>query len=127
MQKLTWGNLLGTKVGRSSRYVPDRGDVVKLNFSLQEGHEQAGYRPALILSPIKYNVLSSLALMCPITNQSKGFLFEAALIEGMKTTGVVLSDQVKSFDWRARQVKFVEKAPAELVEEVLAKIEALLS
>ena len=114
------------KVGKSSRYVPDRGDVVKLNFSPQEGHEQARYRP-VILSPTKYNVLSSLALMCPITNQSKGFLFEAALIEGMKTTGVVLSDQVKSFDWRARQAKFVEKAPEQLVEEVLAKIEALLS
>lgn len=114
------------KVGKS-HYIPDRGDVVKLNFSPQEGHEQAGYRPALILSPVRYNALSSLALMCPITNQSKGFSFESRLLEGMKTTGVVLSDQVKSFDWRARQVKFVEKAPAELVEEVLAKIEALLS
>jgi len=110
----------------SLSYIPGRGDIVKLNFSPQEGHEQSGYRPALILSPIKYNRLSSLALMCPITNQSKGFLFEVALIESMKTTGVVLSDQVKSFDWKARQVKFVEKAPVHLVEEVLAKIEALL-
>lgn len=115
------------KSGSSSRYVPERGDIVKLNFSPQQGHEQAGYRPALILSPSKYNALTSLALMCPITNQSKGFLFEAALIEGMKTTGVVLSDQVKSFDWRAREVKFIEKAPVSLVEEVLAKTEALLS
>jgi mRNA interferase MazF len=64
--------------------------------------------------------------MCPITNQSKGFLFEVSLREGMITTGVVLSDQVKSFDWRSRRVKFVEKAPEELVEEVLAKLETLL-
>lgn len=115
------------KSGKSKRYIPDRGDIVKLNFSPQEGHEQAGYRPAFILSPIRYNQLSSLALMCPVTNQSKGFPFEVTLIEGMKTTGVVLSDQVKSFDWQARQVKFVEKAPANLVDEVLAKIAALLS
>lgn len=115
------------KSGRSLGYVPDRGDIVKLTFNPQEGHEQSGYQPALILSPSRYNMLSSLALMCPITNQTKGFLFEVALIEEMKTTGVVLSDQVKSFDWKARQVKFVEKAPADLVEEVLAKIETLLS
>ncbi len=114
------------KSGNSSVYIPDRGDIVKLNFSPQEGHEQAGYRPALILSPSRYNKLSSLALMCPITNQSKGFRFEVALIEEMQTTGVVLSDQVKSFDWRARQVKFIERVPEELVEEVLSKIETLL-
>ena len=115
------------KSGEPSRYVPNRGDIVKLNFSPHEGHEQAGYRPALILSPARYNQLSSLALMCPITNQSKGFRFEVALVEGMQTTGVILSDQIKSFDWRARQVKFVEKAPDDLVEEVLSKLETLLS
>lgn len=115
------------KSGRSPGYVPDRGDIVKLNFSPQSGHEQAGYRPALILSPAAYNKLSSLALMCPITNQVKGYQFEVALTEEMETTGVVLSDQVKSFDWRARQAKFIEKAPIDVVEEVLAKVEALLS
>jgi mRNA interferase MazF len=114
------------KSGKQAQYVPDRGDIVKLNFSPQEGHEQAGYHPALILSPARYNKLSSLALMCPITNQSKGFRFEVVL-EERRTTGVVLSDQVKSFDWRARQVKFIEKAPDYLVEEVLAKIETLLT
>jgi mRNA interferase MazF len=115
------------KSGKPSTYTPDRGDIVKLNFSPQEGHEQAGYRPALILSPARYNQISSLALMCPITNQSKGWRFEVELDEQMHTTGVVLSDRLKSFDWRARQVKFVERAPDELVEEVLAKIDTLLS
>lgn len=115
------------KSGNPSIYIPDRGDIVKLNFSPQEGHEQAGDRPALILSPARYNKLSSLALMCPITNQSKGWRFEVELSEEIQITGVVLSDQVKSFDWRARQVKFVERVPDELVEEVMAKIETLLT
>ncbi len=115
------------KSGKQRVYVPDRGDIVKLSFDPQEGHEQAGYRPAIILSPAKYNTLSSLALMCPITNQSKGFLFEVRLVEEMITAGVILSDQVKSFDWRSRRVKFVEKAPNELIDEVLAKLETLLS
>jgi mRNA interferase MazF len=114
------------KSGSQNAYVPDRGDIVKLSFDPQQGHEQAGYRPGIILSPAKYNNLSSLALMCPITSRSKGFLFEVSLHQGMVTTGVVLSDQVKSFDWRSRRVKFVEKAPEELIEEVLAKLETLL-
>ncbi|KAM3090386.1 type II toxin-antitoxin system PemK/MazF family toxin [Phormidesmis sp. 146-35] len=113
------------KSGNRDLYVPNRGDV-KLSFDPQQGHEQAGYRPAIILSPIRYNQLSSLALMCPITNQSKGFQFEVALLEEMATSGVILTDQVKSFDWRSRRVKFVEKAPNALVEDVLAKLEALL-
>lgn len=112
--------------GSGLSYVPDRGDIVKLNSSPQVGHEQAGFRPALILSPAKYNKRSSLALMCPITNQTKDYRFEVPLTEGMQTSGVVLSDQVKSFDWRSRQVKFVEQAPADCVDEVLAKIATLL-
>ncbi|PSB21262.1 mRNA-degrading endonuclease [Phormidesmis priestleyi ULC007] len=114
------------KSGKRRVYVPDRGDIVKLSFDPQEGHEQAGYRPAIILSPARYNNLSSLALMCPITNQSKGFSFEVRLMEEMITSGVILSDQVKSFDWRSRRAKFVEKAPDALIEEVLAKLETLL-
>ena len=115
------------KSGRPSIYIPDRGDIVKLNFIPQEGHEQAGYRPALILSPARYNKISSLALMCPITSQSKGWRFEVELGEQLQTNGVILSDQVKSFDWRGRQVKFIERATDELVEEVLAKIDTLLN
>ncbi len=115
------------KSGKQDSYVPDRGDIVKLNFSPQEGREQAGYRPALVVSPIQYNRMASLALMCPITGKSKGLRFEVQLVDGMTTSGVVLSDQVKSFDWKTRKVEFVEKAPLELVEDVLAKIETLLT
>ena len=115
------------KSGSQVTYVPDRGDIVYLNFSPHRGREQGYERPAIVLSPIKYNKMASLALMCPITSQSKGLRFEVPLRDGMQTTGVVLSDQVKSFDWKARQVEFVEKAPTELVEEVLAKVETLLT
>lgn len=113
--------------GNQIDYVPDRGDIVYLNFSPHRGREQGYERPAIVLSPIKYNRMASLALMCPITNQSKGLRFEVPLSEGMQTTGVVLSDQLKSFDWKVRQVEFIEKAPIDLVEEVLAKVETLLS
>ncbi|PSB28822.1 type II toxin-antitoxin system PemK/MazF family toxin [Chlorogloea sp. CCALA 695] len=116
------------KPGKPTRiYIPERGDIVRLNFSPHLGHEQGFERPAIVLSPSKYNKLISLALMCPITKHSKGYPFEVELLEGMKTFGVILSDQIKSFDWKARQVKFVEKAPSELIEEVLAKVEPLLS
>lgn len=115
------------KLGKPKIYVPERGDIVRLNFSPHQGHEQGFERPAIILSPIQYNRLTSLALMCPITTKSKGFRFEVQLLDGMEVVGIVLSDQIKSFDWKARQVKFIEKSPIELVEEVLAKVETLLS
>ena len=115
------------KSGEQTIYVPERGDIVVVDFSPHQGREQGFKRPALILSPSKYNKLTSLSLMCPITTKSKGFLFEVHLFDGMQTVGVVLSDHIKSFDWKARQVKFIEKAPIELVEEVLAKVETLLS
>ncbi len=79
-------------------YVPDRGDVIWLTFDPQEGHEQAGRRPALILSPVSYNSKVGLALLCPITKQQKGYPFEVALPTGFAITGVVLSDQIKSLD-----------------------------
>lgn len=115
------------KSGKTNIYIPERGDIVKINFSPHQGHEQGFERPAIILSPSQYNRITSLALMCPITTKSKGFKFEVQLLNGMQTVGFVLSDQIKSFDWKARQVKFMEKSPIELVEEVLAKLETLLS
>ena len=115
------------KSGSPKIYVPERGDIVKINFSPHQGHEQGFERPAIILSPSQYNKVMSLALMCPITTKSKGFKFEVQLFDGMQTVGVVLSDHIKSFDWKARQVRFIEKAPIELVEEVLAKLETLLA
>lgn len=116
------------KSGRPTRlYVPERGDIVKLDFSPHLGHEQGLWRPAIVLSPSQYNRLTSLAVMCAITEHSKGYSFEVELPKGMKTFGVVLSDHIKSFDWKARRIEFVEKAPMELLEEVLAKLEALLT
>jgi len=85
------------------RYVPERGDVVWLNFTPQAGHEQAGHRPALVLSPAAYNGKTGLMLCCPITSQVKGYPFEVRLDAGADAQGVVLSDQVKSLDWQARQ------------------------
>jgi mRNA interferase MazF len=83
-------------------YVPERGDVVWITFNPQAGHEQAGYRPAVVLSPKTYNGKVGLALLCPITSQIKGYPFEVEVPEGLSVNGVILSDQVKSLDWKAR-------------------------
>ncbi|MBX9256805.1 type II toxin-antitoxin system PemK/MazF family toxin [Desmonostoc muscorum CCALA 125] len=98
-----------------------------LNNELQqEGREQIGYRPVLVISPIKYNRMASLVLACPITSNPKGLSFEVPLLEGMQTKGVVLADQIKTLDWRARKVKFVESVAQDLIEEVQAKLETLI-
>ena len=107
-------------------YVPNRGDIVWLNFNPQAGHEQAGRRPAVALSPSAYNGRVGLALFCPITNQVKGYPFEVAVPEGLTVSGVILSDQIKSFDWRARQATFITRLPEETVAEVLWKLATLL-
>ncbi len=107
-------------------YVPDRGDAVWLQFNPQAGHEQAGRRPALVLSPAAYNGKVGLAVLCPITSQSKGYPFEVA-ISTRNLTGVVLSDQVKSLDWRVRQAEMIERVPDKVVQEVLARLSALLA
>lgn len=105
--------------------VPDRGEVVWISLNPQAGHE-AGRRPALVLSPAAYNRAVGLALLCPITNQVKGYPFEVAIPEGLNVTGVVLSDQVKSLDWRARSAELVCGLPAETINEVLQKLQTLL-
>ncbi|WP_375471726.1 type II toxin-antitoxin system PemK/MazF family toxin [uncultured Nostoc sp.] len=92
----------------------------------QQGREQMGYRPVLVISPIKYNQMASLVLACPITSKAKGLSFEVPLVEGMQTKGVVLSDQIKTLDWKARKVKFVESVSQDLIEEVQAKLETLI-
>jgi mRNA interferase MazF len=107
-------------------YTPDRGDIVYLNFDPTKGHEQRGYRPALVLSPRSYNLKSNLALLTPITKQQKGYPFEVLLPPGLQTQGVILADQIKCLDWKVRGVKFVESIPDNLVEEVQAKIEPLI-
>ena len=108
-------------------YCPKRGDVVWLSFSPQAGHEQAGQRPALTLSPEAYNRKVGLAIFCPITTQVKGYPFEVSIPDGVKAEGVVLSDQVKSFDWRSRGSRFFCKLPDSVISEVLGKLEVLLS
>lgn len=107
-------------------YCPKQGDVVWLSFTPQTGHEQAGYRPALTLSPESYNRKAGLALFCPITTKAKGYPFEVPLPEGLKVSGVVLSDQVKSLDWQARGARFSGKIPAKVLAEVTGRLEALL-
>lgn len=109
-----------------SDYVPGRGDIVWLTFNPQAGHEQAGRRPALVLSPAPYNGRVGLALMCPITNQIKGYPFEVAIPGDVSVTGVILSDQIKSLDWKARNAEYIATLPIDAVNDVLAKINALL-
>ncbi|MBI4578719.1 MAG: endoribonuclease MazF [Planctomycetes bacterium] len=108
-------------------YVPDRGDLVFLDFTPQAGHEQAGRRPALVLSPRAYNGKTGLCLACPVTNQVKGYPFEVPLPAGCMITGVVLSDDVKSFDWRARRAELKTRAPAYVTGEVVTKLATLLT
>jgi len=103
-------------------------DIAKaLNNDIKnQGREQSGYRPLLVLSPFKYNQMSSLFLACPITSNSKGLRFEVQLPEALTTRGFVLSDQFKTLDWVARKVKYVESVLPELVEDVQSRIEALI-
>jgi mRNA interferase MazF len=107
-------------------YVPERGDVIWLTFNPQAGHEQAGRRPALVLSPASYNEKAGLALLCPITNQVKGYPFEVAIPDTLAVRGVVLSDQVKSLDWRIRQAEYITSLPGDVMGDVLAKAAVLL-
>jgi len=108
-------------------YVPDRGDVVWISLSPQAGHEQAGRRPALVLSPKKYNEKVSLSILCPITSQIKGYPFEVVIPDECEVEGVILSDQVKSLDWHVREAEFFCEVPDEIVDEVLGKLHPLLS
>jgi mRNA interferase MazF len=107
-------------------YVPDRGDAVWLNFNPQAGHEQAGRRPAIVLSPKSYNQKVGLAVFCPITKQVKGYPFEVSIPRGLKVSGAVLSDQVKNFDWNRRDVRIITRLPKSLTEEVLKKLRTLI-
>ena len=107
-------------------YIPDRGDIVWLNFDLQVGHEQSGHRPAFVISPLAYNQRLNLALLCPITSKTKGWKFEVILTD-TKTKGVILADQIKSLDWQARKIDFIEKASENIIDEVISKIGTLLT
>jgi mRNA interferase MazF len=108
------------------QYVPDRGDLIWVEFQPQSGHEQRGLRPAMVLSPKSYNQKTSLAILCPITNKEKGYPFEVKLTQKVPVTGVILSDQIKSLDWKARNAKFICKLDIDVIDEVLGKIKALI-
>jgi mRNA interferase MazF len=111
---------------REAFYQPDKGDFVYLDFTPQAGAEQAGRRPALVLSPKDFNIATGLAFVCPLTNQIKGGTFEVVVPKGAGLTGAVLSDQMRSLDWVERKATFHSKAPKDVVIEVLARIEAIL-
>jgi len=108
-------------------YVPQRGDVIWISLDPQAGHEQRGRRPALVVSPRAYNGRVGLALLCPITNRVKGYPFEVAVPDGLPVTGVVLSDQVKSLDWKARQCSHICTISEQVVVQVLRRLDTLLS
>jgi mRNA interferase MazF len=107
-------------------YTPDRGDIVWLNFSPQTGREQAGRRPALVLSPQAYNEKVGLLIACPITSQVKGYPFEVSIPAGLSIRGVILSDQIKSLDWRRREIEFINRLPASITNQVIRKLETLI-
>ena len=114
-------------VGTGQSYIPERGDLIWISLNPQAGHEQAGRRPAVVLSPAAYNGRSSLAICCPITQQIKGYPFEVALPDNATIRGVVLSDQVKSLDWKTRRAEFIEKADDATLSDVLDKVSLLLT
>jgi mRNA interferase MazF len=109
------------------RYAPRRGDIVRLDFSPQTGHEQAGRRPAIVLSPTEYNRTVGLAVVCPITSASKGYPWEVAVPDNPYVSGVVLADQVKSVAWRQRRAEFVCTPEDGLLDDVVERTIALLS
>lgn len=108
-------------------YVPQCGDVVWITLNPQAGHEEAGRRPAVVISPQSYNSRVGLAIFCPITSQIKGYPFEVPIPAGLPVAGAILSDQVKSLDWRARNAELICTLPTGTISEVLQKLATLLS
>jgi len=109
-----------------ARYIPDAGHVVKIDLDPIVGHEQGGWRPAIVLSPVAYNRKTSLAVVIPVTSQVKGYPFEVPLPGGMKTTGVALADAIRNLDWHVRRAKYVEPAPAEVMKAIHERLIVLL-
>lgn len=108
----------------AARYVPDTGDIVWLHFDPQAGHEQAGHRPALVLSPAAYNNMQGMMICCPMTSQIKGYPFE--VVVSRAPPSVALSDQIKSLDWKARNARKKSSVSVTVIDEVRAKASALL-
>lgn len=110
----------------AKKYIPERGDIVWLEFNPTKGHEQKGSRPAFVLSPKIYNAKTGLALVCPITSQSKGYSFEVSL-NFTSTIGVILADHVRSVDWKERNARYIEKVSEGIIDEVEQKLLTLIS
>lgn len=110
----------------AGQYVPGPGDVAWLEFDPQAGHEQAGTRPALVLSPAAYNARTGMMVCCPITNQVKEYPFEVVIHGNSNVTGTILSDQIKNLDWRARKARYKGRVTDDELAETLGKIRALL-
>jgi mRNA interferase MazF len=108
----------------TTQYVPQPGEVVWLHFDPQAGHEQAGRRPALVLSPTRYNAVRGMMLCCPMTSRIKGYAFE--VVVSHDPPSVILADQIKSVDWRAREAAYKGTIPSHVLAEVLGKIRPLL-
>ena len=126
MRRSTRGRWLVERSGSAVKYVPERGDIVWISLNPQAGHEQAGRRPAVVVSPRSYNGKVGLGLFCPVTSHVKGYPFEVAVPVGLPVNGVILADQVKSLDWRARQVEFAARLPSNTSAEVVGKLAVLL-
>jgi mRNA interferase MazF len=107
------------------KYIPERGDIVWLNFNPGSGHEQKGKRPAVVISPKEYNEKVGLGLFCPITSKIKNYPFEVK-IKNDTINGVVLADQIKSLDWKTRKIEFITKETSKKVNEIIDKISVLL-
>jgi len=114
-------------VVKAKAYVPKRGDVVWITMNPQAGHEQAGRRPVVVLSPEMYNEKAGLAIMCPVTSQVKGYPFEVPMPSGLPFSGVILTDQVKSLDWQARNAEMICTLPSKAISEILQKLGLLLN
>lgn len=122
----TWGRRLAKKSGKREQ-APDRGDVVWLQFNPQAGHEQAGMRPAVVLSPRSYNARAGLSIVVPVTRQTKGYPFEVELPAGLPISGAVLVDQMRSVDWRARKAQLIGSLPDAVIRDILRRAVVLLS
>jgi mRNA interferase MazF len=110
----------------AKEFVPAAGDLVWIDFTPQSGHEQAGRRPALVLSPRAYNIKTGLAVMCPVTNQQKGYGFEVLLPVAGRVRGVILADHLKNLDWRTRRAEYAGKVTPAVLRQVLDRISVLL-
>ena len=107
-------------------YIPRKGDFISLTFDPQSSHEQKGRRPALVISNYLFNKATNLAIVCPLTNTDRQIPFHLAVSQGAKVRGFVMVEQVKSVDYLARQAKFIQKAPSELLEDALSILDACL-